>query len=177
METGYATGLFREHTPSKGSFFTRGTSKDEYARYTESGEAYVRGVNRLTLRVGYQQKLVPSSEPLQEANQSSIGILFFGTSNYAAREALDRLQKQGVMVDAMRIRAFPFDEALENFVATHDQIFVVEQNRDAQMRSLLINELDASPQKLIPLLNYDGMPITAGRIIAGMEGKTAAVPV
>ncbi len=163
--------------PSKGSFFTRGTSKDEYARYTESGAAYVRGVDRLMKKWDTSKKLVPKSEPYQEENTSTTGVVYFGTSRYAACEALDRVRKKGVNIDAMRIRAFPFDDALQEFVAAHEHIYVVEQNRDAQMRSLLINELDVPPQKLIPLLNYDGMPITAGRIIEGMKGKLEEVVV
>jgi len=161
--------------PSKGSFFTRGTSRDEYARYTESGEAYVRCVNRLTKKWNTAKTLVPTSELYQETNQSETGVVFFGTSAYSANEALDLLEKEGVKMDALRIRAFPFDQALEDFIASHKRVFVIEQNRDAQMRSLLINELDVSPEKLIPLLNYDGMPITAARILQGLQGESVAV--
>ncbi|MEO0580694.1 MAG: 2-oxoacid:acceptor oxidoreductase subunit alpha [Bacteroidota bacterium] len=157
--------------PSKGAFFTRGTSKDEYARYTESGEAYVRGVNRLIKKWNTAKEIVPRSELLQSSNQSETGIIFFGTSTYATEEALDQLRENGESVDALRIKAFPFDQTLEDFIAHHKRIFVIEQNRDAQMRTLLIAELDADPQKLIPLLNYDGMPITAARIIAGLKGE------
>jgi len=157
--------------PSKGAFFTRGTSKDEYARYTESGEAYVRGVNRLIKKWNTAKEIVPRSELLQSSSQSETGIIFFGTSTYATEEALDQLRENGESVDALRIKAFPFDQTLEDFIAHHKRIFVIEQNRDAQMRTLLIAELDADPQKLIPLLNYDGMPITAARITAGLKGE------
>ncbi|MEL6633861.1 MAG: 2-oxoacid:acceptor oxidoreductase subunit alpha [Bacteroidota bacterium] len=163
--------------PSKGAFFTRGTSKDEYARYTESGEAYVRGVNRLIKKWNTAKEIVPRSELLQSSNQSETGIIFFGTSTYATEEALDQLRENGESVDALRIKAFPFDQTLEDFIAHHKRIFVIEQNRDAQMRTLLIAELDADPQKLIPLLNYDGMPITAARIIAGLKGEKIPVKV
>ncbi|MEL6697115.1 MAG: 2-oxoacid:acceptor oxidoreductase subunit alpha [Bacteroidota bacterium] len=163
--------------PSKGAFFTRGTSKDEYARYTESGEAYVRGVNRLIKKWNTAKEIVPRSELLQSSNQSETGIIFFGTSTYATEEALDHLRENGESVDALRIKAFPFDQTLEDFIAHHKRIFVIEQNRDAQMRTLLIAELDADPQKLIPLLNYDGMPITAARIIAGLKGEKIPVKV
>ncbi|MEL7192345.1 MAG: 2-oxoacid:acceptor oxidoreductase subunit alpha [Bacteroidota bacterium] len=163
--------------PSKGAFFTRGTSKDEYARYTESGEAYVRGVNRLIKKWNTAKEIVPRSELLQSSSQSETGIIFFGTSTYATEEALDQLRENGESVDALRIKAFPFDQTLEDFIAHHKRIFVIEQNRDAQMRTLLIAELDADPQKLIPLLNYDGMPITAARIIAGLKGEKIPVKV
>ncbi|MEO1384950.1 MAG: 2-oxoacid:acceptor oxidoreductase subunit alpha, partial [Bacteroidota bacterium] len=143
--------------PSKGAFFTRGTSKDEYARYTESGEAYVRGVNRLIKKWNTAKEIVPRSELLQSSNQSETGIIFFGTSTYATEEALDHLRENGESVDALRIKAFPFDQTLEDFIAHHKRIFVIEQNRDAQMRTLLIAELDADPQKLIPHSPSDGL--------------------
>lgn len=157
--------------PSKGTLFTRGTSKDEYACYTESGAAYVSGVNRLARKWETAKSLVPPSRPLQNKNQSDTGMIFFGTSTYANEEALDRLAQKGKRVDALQVRAFPFDQVLEDFVISHKRIFVIEQNRDAQFRSLIINELDISPEKLISLLNYDGMPITAARIIEGVMGK------
>ncbi len=155
--------------PSKGSFFTRGTSRDEYARYTEKGDAYVRCVDRLMKKWNTAKNLVPASEVRQDGPAKSLGVIYFGTSSYSAEEALDHLAKKGSPMDALRIKAFPFDERVEKFLAEHEQVFVIEQNRDAQMRSLLINELEVNPAKLIPLLNYDGMPITAERILEGLD--------
>lgn len=153
--------------PTKGSFFTRGTSRDEYARYSEEGEVYLRTVNRLLKKWETAKHYVPSPELYQEQNRSSQGVIFFGTSTYAALEALELLEKQGIVLDAMRIKALPFCKTIQNFIEQHDQIYVIEQNRDGQFRSLLINELEleSSPKKLVPVLNYDGMPVTADNIM------------
>ncbi len=147
--------------PTKGSFFTRGTSRDEYARYTEEGTAYVRNMDRLVRKWETAKGAVPEPEMYQTDYQSDTGIIFFGTTTHAAQEVLDTLSDEGLSLDAMRLRAFPFNETVAHFIAKHRTVFVIEQNRDAQMRSLLINELNVSPHKLIPVLNYDGFPITA----------------
>lgn len=150
--------------PTKGSFFTRGTSRDEYARYTEDGAAYVRNVDRLLRKWDTAKTLVPAPEFYREKNDRQAGLIFFGTTTYAALEAMELLENEGILLDAMRIKAFPFHQDVTDFVAQHEIIYVVEQNRDAQFRTLLINELEVSPDRLVPILNYDGMPITADRI-------------
>jgi 2-oxoglutarate/2-oxoacid ferredoxin oxidoreductase subunit alpha len=150
--------------PTKGAFFTRGTSKDEYARYTELGAAYVRNVDRLKKKFNTISQHVPPPELYQEENQSRHGVIFFGTTTYAALEAMELLRDRGIVIDAMRIIAFPFNGAVAQFIEEHEQVFVVEQNRDGQLRSLLINELEIAPQQLVSILNYDGMPITADAI-------------
>lgn len=150
--------------PTKGSFFTRGTSRDEYARYTEDGSVYVRNMERLLKKWNTAKELVPQPEFYQEGTQHKDGVIFFGTTTYSALEALDLLKEDGVEMDAMRLLSFPFSQKVEDFVHAHERIFVIEQNRDAQMRSLLINELEVDPGKLIRVLNYDGMPITAANI-------------
>ncbi len=150
--------------PKKGSFFTRGTSRDEYARYTEEGPPYVRNMDRLTKKWNTAKTMMPKPVFYQKKQHSSHGMLFFGTSTYAALEALDLLEAEGRGMDAMRIRSFPFPEEVEQFIEAHEQVFVVEQNRDAQMRSLLINELEIHPKKMIRVLHYDGFPITADTI-------------
>ncbi len=150
--------------PTKGSFFTRGTSRDEYARYTEDGEPYVRNMDRLIKKWHTAEQYVPAPELYQEKLGSRDGMIFFGTSTYAALEALDQLEADGMPLDALRIKAIPFNDTVREFIAHHDRVYVVEQNRDAQMRSLLINELDVNPLRLVPVLNYDGFPITAETI-------------
>lgn len=150
--------------PSKGAFFTRGTSRDEYARYTEDGAAYVRNVDRLMKKWDTAKRYVPAAEFYQDGKQSDAGMIFFGTTTYAALETMDLLAAEGATIDSMRLKAFPFGPEVEQFIEEHEQLFIIEQNRDAQMRSLLINELNIDPRKLIPVLNYDGMPITAARI-------------
>jgi 2-oxoglutarate ferredoxin oxidoreductase subunit alpha len=150
--------------PTKGAFFTRGTSRDEYATYTEDGAAYKRNMDRLMVKWNTAKTLVPPPELYQEINLSDIGLLFFGTSTYSAEEAMDQIRPEGIILDALRLRAFPFSKAVEEFVSSHRTVFVIEQNRDAQLRGLLILELQTNPAKLIPVLNYDGMPITAHAI-------------
>jgi 2-oxoglutarate ferredoxin oxidoreductase subunit alpha len=163
--------------PTKGSFFTRGTSRDEYAVYTEDGEAYKRNVDRLMKKWETTKSLVPAPQLYQKTYQSKDGILFFGTSHYAAEEAMDMLKQDNIVLDAIRIKAFPFNNDVQDFIDKHDRIFVIEQNRDAQMKSLLMIELNANPAKLISILNYDGMPITAEKIINEIEAvvKVAAL--
>ncbi len=155
--------------PTKGSFFTRGTSRDEYAVYTEDGEAYKRNVDRLMKKWETAKSLVPAPQLYQKNYQSKDGILFFGTSHYAAEEAMDMLKQDNIVLDAIRIKAFPFNNDVQDFIDRHDRIFVIEQNRDAQMKSLMMIELSANPAKLISILNYDGMPITAEKIINEIE--------
>jgi 2-oxoglutarate ferredoxin oxidoreductase subunit alpha len=150
--------------PTKGAFFTRGTSRDEYAVYTEDGAAYQRNMDRLLVKWNTAKTLVPPPELYQPINLSPIGILFFGTSTYSAVEAMDLVREEGVQLDALRLKAFPFTKEVEEFVHSHQTVFVIEQNRDAQLRSLLLLELGVNPVKLVPVLNYDGTPITAHTI-------------
>jgi 2-oxoglutarate/2-oxoacid ferredoxin oxidoreductase subunit alpha len=149
---------------TKGAFFTRGTSRDEYAVYTEEGAAYIRNMDRLVKKWNTAKSMVPEPHFYQPESTNTLGIIFFGTSRFAAEEAMDMLAAQGINVDAMRIRAFPFQHTLAKFITEHEKIFVIEQNRDAQMKSLLVNELSENPNKFISVLNYDGMPITADHI-------------
>ncbi|MFT5762680.1 MAG: 2-oxoglutarate ferredoxin oxidoreductase subunit alpha, partial [Saprospiraceae bacterium] len=150
--------------PTKGSFFTRGTSRDEYAQYTEDGSVYVKIVDRLLKKWETAKEYVPKPMIRQQDPPSKYGIIFFGTTRYAALEAMELLEAEGIALDAMRILAFPFNQAVDDFIEKREKIFVIEQNRDAQFRSLLINELEVNPKKLIKILNYDGMPITADTI-------------
>jgi 2-oxoglutarate ferredoxin oxidoreductase subunit alpha len=151
--------------PTKGSFFTRGTSRDEYARYTEEGPAYVRNMDRLIKKWNSARTLVPAPEFFPDREGADYGMIFFGTTTHSALEAIDHLRAQGLHVDGMRLKAAPFPQSVIDFILDHPHVFVVEQNRDAQMRSILINELEVDPHRLIPVLNYDGFPITADHII------------
>jgi 2-oxoglutarate/2-oxoacid ferredoxin oxidoreductase subunit alpha len=147
--------------PTKGSFFTRGSSHDEYARYTEDNDTYVRIMDRLLLKWKTATGLLPLPERYQQEQQSDTGVIFFGTTTYAALEAIDLLCEDGVCTDELRITAFPFHEDIRAFIDSHERVFVVEQNRDGQMRKLLIQELEIDPKKLVPVLHYDGTPVTA----------------
>jgi 2-oxoglutarate ferredoxin oxidoreductase subunit alpha len=150
--------------PSKGSFFTRGTSRDEYAVYTESSDAYKRNMDRLMKKWETAKDYVNAPQLYQQKNQSKIGLIFFGTSQFSSEEAMDILRTQNIQTDALRLKAFPFNRDVEDFINSHEQIFVIEQNRDAQMRSLIMIELGINADKLFSVLNYDGMPITADQI-------------
>ncbi len=163
--------------PTKGSFFTRGTSHDEYAKYSELGEVYLRNVDRLADKWDTAKTMVPPPE-LYDVNddKKSLGLVFFGTTTYAAVEAMDLLQEQNIAINSMRVKSFPFTKEVETFISEHDKIFVVEQNRDAQFRTLLINELETNPSKLIKVLNYDGTPITAQTIMSQIIGMLEPVP-
>lgn len=150
--------------PTKGSFFTRGSSRDEYAIYTEDGNAYKHNMDRLLKKWETIKSYVPKPELLQSEANANMGMLFFGTSHFSSVEARDILAKEGIELDAIRLRSFPFSQEVSDFIEDHELIFVIEQNRDAQMRTLLINELEVNPEKLVRVLNYDGMPITAAHI-------------
>ncbi|SDM43391.1 2-oxoglutarate ferredoxin oxidoreductase subunit alpha [Daejeonella rubra] len=157
--------------PTKGSFFTRGTSRDEYAAYTEDGSVYARNMERLLKKWDTAKNIVPAPVLYQSENKSPYGLIFFGTSTYSAEEAMDDMEASGIVFDAMRLKSFPFNKTVEDFIHSHEMVFIIEQNRDAQMRSLLINELNVNPQKMISVLNFDGMPITA-QFITSQINKT-----
>jgi 2-oxoglutarate ferredoxin oxidoreductase subunit alpha len=147
--------------PELGAYFTRGTSRDPQARYSEAGPDYVYNVKRLLQKFATAATLVPSPVLKKAGRKTRLGALYFGSTSPAMDEALDLLAVGGIPLDAMRLRAFPFPEAVAEFIAAHDEVFVVEQNRDAQMRTLLMNELNVDPMKLVSILHYDGTPITA----------------
>lgn len=156
--------------PDKGAFFTRGSSKNEMAIYSEMGEDYVRNVDRLLRKFETAKGLVPqpkTHDPIKvkaPKTDLNLGALFFGTSASPAYEAIEILADEGYPIDTMRIRAFPFHRSLDEFVHAHDLVFVIEQNRDGQMRQLIMNECEIAPVKLMSVLNYSGTPITARTI-------------
>ncbi|MCW5959904.1 MAG: 2-oxoacid:acceptor oxidoreductase subunit alpha [Pyrinomonadaceae bacterium] len=156
---------------TKGAFTTRGTSRDEYAVYTEDGGAYKRNVDRLITKFNTAKELVPKPEFYQSENASENGVIFFGTSTYAAEEAIELLKDEQIPLDAMRVRSFPFGKEFEDFVNWHEKIFVIEQNRDAQFKSLMMIELGVNPEKLDSILNYDGTPITADNILNQIKSE------
>jgi 2-oxoglutarate/2-oxoacid ferredoxin oxidoreductase subunit alpha len=164
--------------PTKGAFFTRGTSHDENARYTEDGRVHARILERIKAKFETAARLVPKPEIEMRDRNSKLGIIYFGATRPAVLEGLDLLARDGVRLNGMRIRAFPFGEEVRAFCAAHDQIFVVEQNRDAQMRSLLMIEAGVPGEKLIPALNYDGYPLTAdfvrNTVLAAVTPRAAA---
>jgi 2-oxoglutarate ferredoxin oxidoreductase subunit alpha len=151
--------------PSKGAYFTRGTTRDPYARYSERGPDYVYNMERLLRKFITAESLVPQPVLQPAAEPTRFGVLYFGSTSPAMQEALDVFRRRDMHLDAMRLCAFPFPNSVREFIAAHDKVFVVEQNRDAQMRQMLINELQVDPAKMVRVLHYDGTPITA-RFIA-----------
>lgn len=160
--------------PTKGSFFTRGTSKNRYAGYSEEGPVYVDNMERLLKKFETAKTLVPGPVHRAAAQPSRQGVIYFGSTSPAMSEALDRLAEDGVHLDALRVRGFPFSTEVADFIAGHEQVFVVEQNRDGQLRSMLMNEIGVDPARLIPVLHFDGTPITARFIVAAISRTLAS---
>ncbi|MEI8400928.1 MAG: 2-oxoacid:acceptor oxidoreductase subunit alpha [Alcaligenaceae bacterium] len=147
--------------PTKGAYFTRGTTRDPYARYSERGPDYIYNMERLLRKFATAADMVPQPVFDKAAKPTKLGVIYFGSTSPAMKEGLDILNAEGIHLDAMRLRAFPFPASVEAFIAEHDQVYMVEQNRDAQMHSILVNELSIDPAKMIKVLHYDGTPITA----------------
>ena len=152
--------------PTKGAYFTRGTSRDRFAKYSEEGAVYVDNMQRLLRKFETAKSLVPASLHRAAKESTRFGAIYYGSSAVAVDEALAALEEQGLHLDTLRVRAFPFAEDVVEFIHGHDQVFVIEQNRDAQLQKLLVNECAIDPARFISILHYDGTPITA-RFITG----------
>ncbi len=159
--------------PTRGSFFTRGTSKDRYARYTEAGAAYEDNMQRLLRKFATAATLVPAPEVRPASRPTKLGAIYYGSTTPAMLEAADLLAAEGIELDLMRVRAFPFSDVVNGFIEAHEKVFVVEQNRDAQLRTLLVNELEIDPARLPKILHYDGSPVTARQIAGKIKGHAA----
>jgi 2-oxoglutarate ferredoxin oxidoreductase subunit alpha len=160
--------------PTRGAYFTRGSTRDAYARYSEAGPDYIYNMERLLKKFDTAKKLVPQPIVRKAAQKTDVGVIYYGSTSPAMSEALGALEQQGVHLDRMRVRAFPFPPSVRKFVAEHETVFVVEQNRDAQLRSLLVNELELDPARLAPILHYDGTPITARFIVKEIGDRVRA---
>src|SRR6202012_77099 len=126
--------------PTRGSFFTRGSTRDRYAKYSEEGPVYQDNMERLLLKFETAKKLVPAPVLREAPKPTKLGVIYFGSTSACMPEALEQLSAEGIELDTLRIRAFPFAETVIDFVASHERVFVVEQNRDGQLRMLLVNE-------------------------------------
>ena len=162
--------------PNKGAYFTRGTSHDENARYTEDGKVNAKNLSRLLKKYQTASELVPRPEFKQGSNLSSIGVIYFGSTEASMNEALDSLQQEEIVLDAMRLRAFPFNLEVWEFIEDHDLLFIVEQNRDGQMRTLIMAEGGIVPDKLVSILCFDGSPITADFIFNKITSHISGYP-
>jgi 2-oxoglutarate/2-oxoacid ferredoxin oxidoreductase subunit alpha len=161
--------------PTRGAYFTRGTTKDRYARYSEDGDVYLDNMQRLLHKFETAKRLVPRPLRREAREKTKFGALYFGSTAPAMDEALEALEDRGIHLDTMRIRAFPFHDDVLDFIAQHERVFVVEQNRDAQLRTLLMTEGDIDPAKMVPILHYDGTPITARFIVKAIADMLAVV--
>ncbi|MEO6155039.1 MAG: 2-oxoacid:acceptor oxidoreductase subunit alpha [Thermomonas sp.] len=163
----------------KGAYFTRGTSRDPQAKYSERGEDYIYNMQRLLQKFDTAKALVPQpvvklTRARQSERLSPQSAIFYGSTSPAMAEAVELLQEEGIALDTLRVRAFPFPDSIHDFIKAHESVYVVEQNRDGQLRSLLVNEFGIDPERLVAVLHYDGTPITARFIAKTIAGSIAA---
>ncbi len=161
--------------PDKGGYFTRGTTKNAYATYSEQGPDYIYNVTRLLRKFDTAKDLVPQPVLTKSATPTRYGVIYYGSTSPAMAEAFEALEAAGVPVDGLRLQAFPFSDVVADFVAEHEQVYVVEQNRDGQVRTLLVNELGVDPGRVLPVLHFDGTPITARFITREISSLTRAL--
>jgi len=147
--------------PSKGAFFSRGTTRNPYAKYSEAGTDYVYNMERLRRKLETAKTLVPAPVVQKAKKPTKYGAIYYGSTGPAMEEAFAQLGAKGIHVDIMRVRAFPFSDEVIEFVNDHEFVFVIEQNESGQLRMLLINEGELDPRRLLRVLHYDGTPITA----------------
>jgi len=160
--------------PTRGSYFTRGSSHDRFAKYSENGTVYVENMQRLLRKFETAKKLIPAPVRRDAKAKTKYGVIYFGSTTPSMHEALEAFDAQGIHLNALRVRGFPFAQEVMNFVLEHEQVFLVEQNRDAQLRTLLITETNLDPARIVPVLHYDGTPITARFIIDKIGGLLKA---
>jgi len=163
--------------PSKGAYFTRGTSKNPYAIYSEAGPEYTYNMQRLLKKHETAKQYVPKPILTASPEPARFGCIFYGSTSAAMHEALEELRQRDIWINALRIRAFPFQDEIFDFVQSHNKVFVVEQNRDAQLKTLLVNDAGINPASLISVLHYDGTPITARFISKEISEIVAALNV
>ena len=149
--------------PSKGSYFTRGSSHDANAAYTEDGDIYAEIMDRISLKFKTALNYIPEPE-ISSLGSNTRGVIYLGTTTSAIKETLDNLQKKGISLDTMRLKGFPFHESVRDFINEHEIVYVIEQNRDAQLKSLLKIECNASEEQMFSILSYNGVLITAQQI-------------
>jgi 2-oxoglutarate ferredoxin oxidoreductase subunit alpha len=153
---------------ARGAYFTRGSGHNRYGGYTEDSDEYQDVMERLLVKWETAKTLVPSAVLSQAGHKTPLGIIAFGSSHGAVTEARDRLEEQGIHADYLRLRAFPFGPEVIDFLRAHETVFVVEQNRDAQMKSLLRLETGDAAGRLVSILHYNGMPIPSECVVEGV---------
>jgi 2-oxoglutarate ferredoxin oxidoreductase subunit alpha len=153
---------------ARGAYFVRGSGHNRYGAYTEDSDEYQDVMDRLLVKWDTARRIVPKAVLNKAEWKTSLGIIAFGSSDGAVIEARDRLAEQGIHVNYLRLRSFPFGQEVIDFLHTHDTVFVVEQNRDAQMKSLLILETNDIANRLVSILHYNGMPIPSDCVVQGV---------
>ena len=159
----------------KGAYFTRGSGHNQFGGYTEDSAEYQVVLDRLKRKFQNAPKYLPRPV-LTGKGVNEVGIVSIGSCDGAIREALDILGRQKIAIDYLRVKAFPFNNDVETFLKSHATVFVVEQNRDAQLKSLLILETAVEKAKLISILSYSGLPISAQPIVDAIRAKLAEAP-
>ncbi len=157
----------------KGAYFVRGSGHNKFGAYTEDSAEYQEVLDRLLKKWDTAKKLMPDPVVRRTRKPTSTAIISVGSCDGAVREAMDRLAAKGIYLNYMRVRAFPFGRKVERFIAAHEHIYVIEQNRDAQLRSLLINETAAAKEKLESILHYHGLPMDYRCIVEHIERQVA----
>lgn len=155
--------------PTMGAYFTRGTSHNEYSAYTEDSVTYQRNMERLLLKWETTKSLLPRPVLTIHDPATRLGALFYGTTSAPAVEVLEALRDRGLPINTLRLRAFPFQQEVLDFIDQHQLVFVIEQNRDGQMRTLLINELNLEAGKLVAITSYDGLPMASRALARTLE--------
>ena len=159
----------------RGAYFTRGSGHDVHAGYTEDAAAYTEVLARLARKFQQAADAVPEPAIDARGGGSSVGIISIGSCDAAVREAVDALRSDGMAVDYMRVRAFPFSSSVARFLSEHDRLFVVEQNRDAQLRSLLTLETGTPRDRMTPILDYGGVPLSAEPIVDAVKAQSTVL--
>ncbi len=159
-------------THPKGAYFTRGSGHNMYGAYTEDAAEYQAVVDRLRRKFDTAKELMPAPE-VQVADKCHRGFLTIGSCDHAVKEARAQLADAGVSLNYMRVKGFPFGQAIQDYLDRHERIYVVEQNRDSQLRSLLLLEMRVDPAKLVSVLHYDGLPILARSVVDAVNADLA----
>ena len=159
--------------PDKGVYFTRGTSRNEYSGYTEDRVAYVHNMERVQLKWETTKRRLPLARIRIHDPAARLGAVFYGTTTPSAYEAMDQLRDRGLTINTMRLRAFPFQQEVLDFVDKHELVFVIEQNRDGQMRTLLMSEGELPAGKLVSVVSYDGLPVASRFLVQALEEALA----
>ena len=160
----------------KGSYFVRGSGHDKFGAYTEDADGYREVMDRLAVKLARAAEAVPEPE-IRNGGRGDIGIITVGGCRSAVIEALDLLREQGIALDYLRVRGFPFGSSVAEFVQSHERCFVVEQNRDSQLRTLLAAELGVERDRMIPIVEYGGLPLTADFVVRQVTARLAEASV